>query len=48
MMTRVVTVVAAWMVIAVGVMELLEAGRQAVVVAGTEWVERTAGQAERR
>lgn len=48
MMTRVVTVVAAWMVIAVGVMELLEAGRQAIVIAGSEWVEFAAGQAERR
>lgn len=48
MMTRVVTIVAAWMVIAVGVMELMEAGRQAVVAAGVEWVELAAGQAERR
>lgn len=48
MMTRIVTVVAAWMVIAVGVLELVEAGRQAVVTAGVEWVEMAAEEAARR
>jgi hypothetical protein len=48
MMTRVFTVVAAWMVIAVGVLELVEVGRQAVVTAGVEWIEMAAEEAGRR
>lgn len=47
MMSRVVLVVAAWIVIAVGAMELLEAGRRAMVAAGAEWVEMPAGEAGR-
>lgn len=48
MISKAVTLVAAWVFIAVGAVELMEEGRRALVVIGAEWVELAAGHSGRR